>query len=298
MKKILIFIVCFLIFSVAKTNLAYSNSNILKRIFEQAELSFNNGDYSKSIQLFEKCLEIYPKFPQVYNYLGLAYKISKTDADKAVEMFKKSIELDPEYIQAYDNLAKMYYGMGNFEEAKFFALKAIEVNPNFITGHLTLAWIYLLGFSSPSDAIVHFETAIKKNKLPYAYFGLGLAYFMDGQRLKVFDMITLLRKIQNEGLALKLEAIVRNRNFKLPDEIGPLIMPQVFQDKTNENFFNEDYSSLTEEEVESELKDAQIKVRVRRSSSEEPGYKNSDINEKTGLERIKELQNNEKTVDF
>ena len=73
-----------------------------------------------------------------------------------------------------------------------------------------------MGVATTKDiekAIFYFERVLKKAKIPYAYFGLGMAYFMNDQRAMVLEIITNLRSMDQEDLATQLENIVRGHYY-------------------------------------------------------------------------------------
>ena len=197
--------------------------NVIKQLFDQANVAYNDGDYDKSIGLYEKAIEAAPNFAPGYNYLGLAHKARGTDLKEVLWLFKTATELDPNYANAYENLAKVSYNLGEFDQAQEYGLKAVSLDPKSVTAQLALGWIYLVGQSSPNKAIKYFKFAANQ-EVPLAYYGLGLAYFMDHQRLLVLESITKLRSLNREDLALELENIIRRGDYVAQTKLGePLI---------------------------------------------------------------------------
>jgi len=205
---------------------AFSDINLVKEKFEQAMLAFRQKDHQKAIALFEETIAMAPSFAQAYNYMAMAHYEMDSDEIETIRLLEKAIEIDPELSIAYDNLGKIYYGLGKFDEAEKNCLKAIEIDPNMATAKLSLGWIYLLGKGMPREAIGYFEDALKKTKTDYGQFGLGMAYFMDGQNGVVLEMITSLRQNKREDLAEDLEAMLREGKYLPPAGVGPLIKPK------------------------------------------------------------------------
>lgn len=67
---------------------------------------------------------------------------------RATKYFEKAIQIDPEYAPAYSGLADSYFIMGqwgfanpltNYQNARTFARKALEINENLPEAHATLA---------------------------------------------------------------------------------------------------------------------------------------------------------------
>lgn len=210
---------------------AQTAKDILKKLFEQATNAYYQKDYPNAIELYRKSLEIYPKFAPSLYYMGLCYREGSNDILEAKKWFQKAIEADPRHAQAYDQLSKIFYNQADFENAEQYALKALELNPELVGPRLSLGWIYLLIKNQPSDAIAYFEQAIKQTDIPLVQIGLGIAYITDNQKYKVLEMITNLRKAGREELALELERMVREPNFKLPEIGKALALKQQYEVK-------------------------------------------------------------------
>ncbi len=222
MKKFVILLIFAFLFLYSPPSFA----NPLKKIFEAATKALQEGKYERAIDLYEKTLEIYPGFAPSYYYLGLAHQAIGTELKEITWLFKKATELNPDYAQAYDSLSRSYYGMGMFEEAEAAGLEAVRIDPDLITAHLALGWIYILGTSQPRNAIYHFKKVLEKKAISYAYFGLGIAYIRDHQKFRALEMITLLRQKGEEGSARQLENLVHSGGDITPPQLAPLVRPQ------------------------------------------------------------------------
>lgn len=197
-----------LLFSIAF--LPNSWSQTIKEFYEKGDQAYSQGDFSKAVDWYEKVVEVDPNFAPAYNALGLAHREINTELSEVAWLFKTATDIDPAFASAFDNLGKTYYGMGEHDRAEQSSLKALELSPKMTSAKLTLGWIYLLGKSSPKQAAKYFKEIIEETDLPYAYFGLGMAYFMSGDRSAVLEIVTKLRSLQKEQLAAQLESIVRN----------------------------------------------------------------------------------------
>jgi len=249
MKKIILFaLIFFLSFSPA-----YSNP--VKRLFEKATEAFNSKEYKKSADLFTKVLSMYPQLAPAYNYLGLCHKYMGSNEMVIINNFKKAIEIDPAYTLAYDNLAKIYYGLGEYQKAEKYNLKALELDPTLISSQLSLGWINLLGKSDAEEAIYYFTQVVNKSNLAFANFGLGLAYFLDGQHSEILSIITSLRKSGENNLASHLETMVREDRYIVPSGVG---MPFALRKK------KEEVPMPKAVKQEEKVPGAGMKVRLRR----------------------------------
>ncbi len=192
--------------------------------FKQGQQFYEQGNFQKAADAFEEAIKISPKSAEIYNALGLTYKSLNVSLPRVAWYFKAAVDIKPDYADAYDNLGKAYYGMGNFSLAEESCLKAVSLNPNLTSSKISLAWIYLMGKKQPTDAIYYFKQVLAKREIPFARYGLGLAYFMGGDSASSLEVITSLRMAGEERLATQLENIVRGFSY-VPNNEGPPELP-------------------------------------------------------------------------
>ncbi len=279
-------------------SISFAQENPLKKLFDAGAYAFKQGDYKKAISLFEKTLELYPNLAQSYNYLGLCHKEIGSDSKNVAWLFERAIEIDPNYPDAYDNLSRVYYSLGEFDRAENKALKALELSPGLYSARLTLGWIYLLGKSMPDKAIFYFEQVVKERATAYAYLGLGVSYFMKGEKFKVLGYITSLREMNEEQLAGLLENIVRDNNFLSELKEGrPLLLP----DRQKSALISDSFPNPKEFFPEIEEREDNTKVRIREENySGAPENSSGNIPIKgniKGADRIKTLQQNSAEIE-
>lgn len=286
--KYYIFIFAYLCFLSFPQNIL---ANPVKEAFEQGVMAYAEQNYAKAEESFKKSIAMYPRLAPAYYYLGLINKNLLKGPEEIKPLFEKAIEIDPNYAEAYEALSKIYYSLGDFTTAEEYGLKAVAIKPELISGHLALGWIYLLGKSQPTSAIKYFKNVVGGNELPYAYLGLGIAYFMNGDRLMVFDMITSLRRIGQEGFARQLEETVRHGAYVPPEDSGVALIappktPSVIDTQLQIQSINERY-------------DASLPVHINTGDSyiADQNSSTSEDTLMTGRDRIKELQKNYERVN-
>jgi DNA-binding winged helix-turn-helix (wHTH) protein/TolB-like protein/Tfp pilus assembly protein PilF len=116
---------------------------------------------------------------------------SNTDLDKSIQYFQKAIELDPRYALAYSGLAdaQLFYTNGvagtkvateYFRLAKMNALKALEIDSSLAEPHTTLAAIIFEENDDWAEAEKEFLKAIEINP-NYAVGRVGYSLHLLGQ---------------------------------------------------------------------------------------------------------------------
>ncbi len=181
----------------------------VKDTYEQAVDAYNKGQFKQAAELYGQIIQVLPTFAPAYNGLGLAVKSDTGDDEKAIEYFKLAIHYDAGYAQSYDNLGRIYYARQDFDLAQANFEKALKIDPNLLSSRSSLAWIYLLVKINPAKAVIQFKKALELDKNPNTYLGLGLAYFSNNQRSQALEIVTKLRGMGQENLALQLEGAIR-----------------------------------------------------------------------------------------
>lgn len=90
----------------------------------------NQGNYSKSEEMYERALDIDPRNALVLN--NYAYNLSERgiNLEKALSMSKISLEIDPENASYLDTVGWIYFKMKNYKEAKKNIERSLQINGN------------------------------------------------------------------------------------------------------------------------------------------------------------------------
>ncbi len=102
-----------------------SSSQISREIAIEA---IHNGSYTEAIRELKKAIAYQPDYPDLHNYLGIAYG-NNGMVDDALEEFEVALKINPKYIKARLNLALVLYENGRFPEAKTNIEAVLEVQP-------------------------------------------------------------------------------------------------------------------------------------------------------------------------
>jgi tetratricopeptide (TPR) repeat protein len=102
---------------------------------------YNQKDFSKAIQAYQKVIELDPAYVEAYNNLGIIYQMIG-DVDKAFGAYQKSTEINPKYEKGYNNLGILLLLRGRYEEALEAFQKALAINANNIESHIHLGILF------------------------------------------------------------------------------------------------------------------------------------------------------------
>jgi len=144
-----------------------------------------------AIDLFQKAVNLDPKFSAAYAGLGEAYSIIYRDfereeiwLDKALEVGHKAVEHDPTSSESYAALGMAYFGKNNLNDALDATKKSIELDSNNYNAYWILARIYHTT-DRESEAAEALEKLVKINpEFLQAYQDLLMYYERLGEKEK------------------------------------------------------------------------------------------------------------------
>jgi tetratricopeptide (TPR) repeat protein len=70
-------------------------------------------EFDQAISLFNKSLEINPKYAKAYETRGMVYS-SREQFDQAIADFNKALEIDPRLTEVYYGRGRAYYFKGEY----------------------------------------------------------------------------------------------------------------------------------------------------------------------------------------
>ena len=109
--------------------------------FNSGVTFYNQKEFSKAIQAYQKVIELDPTYVEAYNNMGIIYQMLG-NADRAFGAYQKATEINPRYEKGYNNLGILLLLKGRYEEALEAFVKALAVNPNNIESHINLGILY------------------------------------------------------------------------------------------------------------------------------------------------------------
>jgi tetratricopeptide (TPR) repeat protein len=88
-----------------------------EEFYDEAIDFYADQKYDDAIALYNRALEIDPKFTDAVHGLAMCYQ-AKGDLDAAIELTKRYIAQEPEDILAFTNLSMFYQKKGMIKEAE------------------------------------------------------------------------------------------------------------------------------------------------------------------------------------
>jgi len=165
-----------------------------------------NGNYSKSLELFSKAIAEHPDNENAYNGRALTY-IALKDYGHALTDLNKAIAINSKFFAPYSNRAGVWEKTGEYYKAINDCKTAIELEPdNYL---LYNVYSFLLATSpdeklrNPKMSIVMAQKAIALKNRPDNMEILAIAYASAGEFDKAID--TQVKAIQD---------INKNQNYK------------------------------------------------------------------------------------
>ncbi|MCI0416174.1 tetratricopeptide repeat protein [bacterium] len=140
-------------------------------------------DNERSIQLFQKALEVDPNFALAYTGLADAYHkrsylfgLPESWLDESIKACQKAIAIDPDLPEAYEVLSKGYESKRNIAKSVEAAQKALVLNPNSSNA----MGMYSLYLTETGKLVEALELAKKVVALSptdsWSYYNLGSIY--------------------------------------------------------------------------------------------------------------------------
>jgi adenylate cyclase len=169
---------------------------------------FTKEANAKGRQLYEKAIELDPRYADAYAALGGTYLnewVYQWSQDpqvlqRALELAQKAIAIDDSVPGAYGVLGAVHLWLKLYDQAIVSAERAIALNPNSADAYSGLASIFS-SVGRPAEAVGLLEKAMRLNpRSPVTYlFELGRAYRLMGR--------------YEDAIAAEKTALARNPNF-------------------------------------------------------------------------------------
>lgn len=191
-----------------------------QRELEKGNRATEKGDLETGRRHFLKAIELFPKFSNAYNNLGVV-ALLKADLGEADERFGQALRINPRDRYALINIAKVRLAQHNAKAAEQFALQYLAGSPTSDPGLVVLA-LAQLKLGEFDDTV---ETCRRIEGEPHAGFAYvhviaSAAYELKGHPEKSIEE---LREYLNEGGSgdSKHDSEVRLHIKKLQEKVLP-----------------------------------------------------------------------------
>ncbi|MFL2679016.1 MAG: tetratricopeptide repeat protein [Alphaproteobacteria bacterium] len=132
-------------------------------MFKLANLMcFKTGEKEKGLELFARCVQKLPLVDAAWAGLGSAYLITR-DFEMALKSFETSLSINPENLSSILGVGVYHFEHGNFDEARKYYKKALEIDKDSFWGNFNLGLLDLL----ENDYESGLKTYEKRNKKQY-----------------------------------------------------------------------------------------------------------------------------------
>jgi tetratricopeptide (TPR) repeat protein len=136
---------------------------------------YNQREFSKAIQAYQKVIELDPVYVEAYNNLGIIYQMTG-DVDRAFGAYQKATEINPRYEKGYNNLGILLLLKDRDEEALEAFQKALAINPKNIESLINLGTLFKKK-GQCDEAIESYQKALAIDPLHgETYYNMALLY--------------------------------------------------------------------------------------------------------------------------
>ncbi|HEY6231335.1 MAG TPA: tetratricopeptide repeat protein [Pyrinomonadaceae bacterium] len=160
----------------------YERSAAHGSMFDKAENSMKEKDYSRAITLLREIVAVDPKDFEAWTELGTAYFLKHNSAD-AEQAYLRAIEQEPTFTLAFVDLGKLRLEQKNFEGAIEILTRAATLPPPSAEVNYFLGEAYL-NLKKGSKAVAYMNEAIKIDPIGKAEIHLRVAEIYDNVGLK------------------------------------------------------------------------------------------------------------------
>ena len=102
---------------------------------------YHDHDWKSSEREFKRALELSPDYATAHHWYAMLLEHTGRFGEAIVQI-KRALDLEPFSLIVGAAVARIHLHAGDPNGALKYALKTIELDPNFHAGHLVLGWIY------------------------------------------------------------------------------------------------------------------------------------------------------------
>ncbi len=135
-----------------------------------------------AIHELQRAVDIYPKFADAYNQMGVAY-YRKKDYQKAYEKYELALKANPTDATIHNNLGTILFETGQYQEAMKAFSQAVRYKADYPEAYANLGSAYGM-MKDYDNAINYLSKAVKYDPgYAQAWFFLGITYRFKGDEV-------------------------------------------------------------------------------------------------------------------
>jgi len=149
--------------------------------FEGKDSAVVASTVETAIVELKKAIEIFPKYADCYNRLGLIY-YKKKIYKEALDNYNLAIQYNNSNAVFYNNIGTLFFETHDYENAMKALRRAVELDPHYADALLNLAGIYGT-LKDYDNALVYLQRCIKEDpNYAKAYYFLSITYGFKGDK--------------------------------------------------------------------------------------------------------------------
>jgi tetratricopeptide (TPR) repeat protein len=94
--------------------------------FQYGAACERSGDYTRAVELFEKCLGLQPDFSEALNYLGYMWAERGEHLERARDLIARALKAEPDNAAYLDSMGWVLFKLKQPEEALAYMLRAVK----------------------------------------------------------------------------------------------------------------------------------------------------------------------------
>jgi tetratricopeptide (TPR) repeat protein len=156
----------------------YQNALQLATSKDAAEQAKVDGKLKEAEDVLNRATKADPEAYLPYYYLGQVYR-EQDRFEEAGKILRQGIDKNPAFPEAFNEYGKLFSELELWDQAEAVFKEGIKINANAGMLHNQLGMIYK-ETGRYQDALNSLNAAIKDEKVPEAYFNMGVTYFEMG----------------------------------------------------------------------------------------------------------------------